>query len=466
MRNVPQQLAELIGEHRVSTEAADLSRHSRDLSAGALLAARSGLAAGSPVCVARPASTEQVARVVRWANLTATPLVPFGGGSDVLGAIEPVGAVVVDMRALNEIVAFDERSRLVTVQAGMLGPELAEALAAWGYMLGHEPQSIALSTVGGWVSTRATGQLSARFGGIEDLMAGLEAVLPDGTVVRSKIAPRRAAGPDLAGLLIGAEGSLGIVTEVTLRVAPIPDPAQRTDVCLRFEHMTDGVAACRNLAQSDLRPTLVRLYDADDASLFLRNHPDEPAGPLLLLSFDGTDAERRSSQAISWSAGSPGNDKLVDHWWNHRNDAVDEYVELMAGGGILGPHALVDTIEVSGTWSVLRALYHDMKASLAGEADLVGCHLSHVYPDGACLYFTLASACSDDDTAAKVHERWWETAMASCLNAGGSISHHHGIGRVKAPWLADELGGFYDVLVAVKRALDPNNIMNPGVLGL
>ncbi|MDQ3964243.1 MAG: FAD-binding oxidoreductase, partial [Actinomycetota bacterium] len=273
-------------------------------------------------------------------------------------------------------------------------------------------------------------------------------------------------GPDVAGLLIGAEGSLGIVTEVSLKVNPIPDAADRVDVCLRFDHMADGVAACRALAQSDVRPTLVRLYDADDATIFLRAHPDEAPGPVLLLSFDGSDASRRASDAVALTEGRRGNDGLVEHWWQHRNAAVDEYVRLMAGDGLLGPSALVDTIEVAGTWSVLRVLYHDMKASLAGEADLVGCHLSHVYPDGACLYFTLASACADDETAAKVHERWWETAMASCLNAGGSITHHHGIGRVKAPWLPDELGGFFDVLVAVKRALDPNNIMNPGVLGL
>ena len=466
MKSALEQLADLIGEHRVGTDPADLARHSHDLSAGALLAKRSGISHAPPLCIARPTSTDQVARIVRWANETSTPLVPFGGGSDVLEAISPQGAVVIDMRAMNEIVAFDEKSRLVSAQAGMLGPELSDALAAWGHMLGHEPQSIALSTVGGWVSTRATGQLSARYGGIEDLIAGLEAVLPDGRVVRSKIVPRRSAGPDVAGLLIGAEGSLGIITEVTLRVVPIPDPAERVDVCLRFEHMVDGVAACRSLAQSELEPTLVRLYDTDDATIFLRSHPEEVPGPLLLLSFDGRDASGRAKDAVSLCRGTRGNDTLVDHWWGHRNAVVDDYPRLLAGEGILGPHALVDTIEVSGTWSVLRDLYHDMKASLAGEADLVGCHLSHVYPDGACLYFTLASACSDDETAAKVHERWWETAMASCLNAGGSISHHHGIGRVKAPWLPDELGGFYDALIAVKRALDPNNIMNPGVLGL
>ncbi|HEV3473598.1 MAG TPA: FAD-linked oxidase C-terminal domain-containing protein, partial [Actinomycetota bacterium] len=189
-------------------------------------------------------------------------------------------------------------------------------------------------------------------------------------------------------------------------------------------------------------------------------------GALLLLSFDGRDTARRATEAVAMADGRPGNDLLIAHWWEHRNAAVDEYIRLMAGAGILGRHALVETVEVAGTWSVLRDVYHDMKNALTAEADIVGCHLSHVYPDGACLYFTLGSACSDDATAATIHDRWWQVAMTACLNAGGSISHHHGIGRVKSPWLADELGGFFDVLVAVKHALDPNNIMNPGVLGL
>jgi alkyldihydroxyacetonephosphate synthase len=145
---------------------------------------------------------------------------------------------------------------------------------------------------------------------------------------------------------------------------------------------------------------------------------------------------------------------------------VDEYARMMAGDGILGPHALVDTMEVAGTWTILRDLYHRMRDALSPLADHVGCHLSHVYPDGACLYFTLASACSDDDHAQRTDEAWWEAGMSACLGSGGTISHHHGIGRLKARWLPDELGGWWEVLRAVKSVLDPNRIMNPGALGL
>jgi alkyldihydroxyacetonephosphate synthase len=264
--------------------------------------------------------------------------------------------------------------------------------------------------------------------------------------------------------MMGSEGTLGIVTEVTLRVTPIPE--DRIDRCIRFEHVGDGVDACRKLAQSDLHPTLVRFYDREDATIFLRHHEDEPVSPFMLLAFDGDDAEARAAAATELVGGTAGNPELVAHWWEHRNDAVEEFRILMEGEGVLGPHALVDTMEVSGTWSNLRDLYHGMKEELGKVADLVGCHLSHVYPDGSCLYFTCASACSDDDEAQEKLDQWWAVGMQTCLGAGGSISHHHGIGRRKAPWLQREMGGWWDVLLAVKQAIDPNRIMNPGALGL
>ena len=457
-------LERLIGAHRVSTHPDDLQRHATDRSPAALLARRAGLEYPMPLCVVRPRTTSQVEDVLAWADRTRTPVVPYGGGSGVLGAIAPVGAVVVEMRAMSEVIDLDDKSRLVRVQAGVLGPDLEEALRASELTLGHEPQSIGISTVGGWVATGACGQLSVRYGGIEDLVAGLEAVLPGGRVVRSKTAPRRATGPDVASLMIGSEGTLGIVTEATLRVSPVV--GDRADRCIRFEHMGDGVAACRAIVQADLKPTLVRLYDRDDATILLRNLPEEEPDPLALVSFDGPLAVERASRALALSAGEEGNHELVGHWWTHRNDAVDEFMQLMAGEGVLGPHAMVDTIEVAGTWAVLRDLYHSMKHAFGPLADIVGCHVSHVYPDGACLYFTLASACDDDNSALATLESWWETGMETCLSMGGSISHHHGVGRVKARWLREELGEWWNVLAAVKASIDPNGIMNPGALGL
>ena len=458
------QLADLIGAHRVSVHPADLHRHAGDRSPATLLARRRGGSQKLPICVARPRTTEQVAQILRWANGTRTPIVPYGGGSGVSDGISGGGAVVVELRALDQILDIDEASRLVHVQAGVLGPDLGTALATWGFMLGHEPQSVAISTVGGWVSTRAVGQLSARYGGIEDLVAGLEAVLPDGRVARSKVRPRSSTGPDVASLMIGAEGTLGIVTEVALRVSPLPEA--RFDRCIRFDHMGDGVAACRKIAQAGLQPTLVRLYDREDTAIFLRFQEGAELDPMLLLSFEGARADQRAEEAVQLSRGRRGDDTLVEHWWQHRNDAVDEFTRIMAGEGALGPHGLVETLEVAGTWSTLRDLYHSIKEALTGEADIVACHLSHVYPDGACLYFTMGKSCRDDDEASAALDKWWELGMRACLGSGGSISHHHGIGRRKAAWMPEELGEWWQVLRGIKKVLDPNGIMNPGALGL
>ena len=458
-----EELSALVGADAVSADDGDLAAHSIDWTPRSVLAARSGAPLPAPRCVVRPRSTDQVAAVLGWADEKRIPIVPFGAGSGVCAGVSAPEAIVIDMLEMNEVVDIDTKSRLVRAQAGVMGPALAAVLEAEGYTVGHEPQSFAISSVGGWVATRACGQLSARYGGIEDLVLGLEAVLPGGLVARSKVTPRRSVGPDVASLMMGSEGTLGIVTEATLKISPIPE--QRSDVCVRFDHMSEGVAFCRDLAQSGLHPTVVRLYDQEDAFLFLRSHPDEEQGPLALLSFDGRAAGERSSAATALG-GRPGDRKLVEHWWAHRNDAVAEFKKVMTGEGLLGPHGVVDTMEVSGTWTVLRNLYHSLKERLGGEADLVGCHLSHIYEQGACLYFTLASATPDDQAASERLEAWWTIGMTTCLEAGGSISHHHGIGRLKARWLPEELGNWRVVLRKLKGAVDPNGIMNPGALGL
>jgi len=459
------ELRALLGADAVTDELPARTAYSIDWTPRALLAQRRHAARELAACVVQPSTTAQVSELLRWADETVTPIVPFGGGSSVVGGIEPpAGAVVLDLTGMWRIRDLDEKARHVAVEAGVTGPQLAEALAVQGYMLGHEPQSVAISTVGGWIATRASGQLSARYGGIEARVAALEAVVPGGRVLCSRAMPRRSAGPDVASLMIGSEGTLGVITSATLRISPLPQ--ERVDRCLRFEHMADGVAAARSITQSGLRPTLLRLYDAEDAALFLRRHPEAEQGPLMLLSFDGALAHERADVAVAASGAREGDAALVAHWWHHRNDAVHEFRALMTGEGILGPHGIADTMEVAGTWTVLRDLYHSMKDDLAAEADLAACHISHVYEDGACLYFTLAAACSSDEEAAAKLDRWWDVGMRTCLKRRGSISHHHGIGRLKAPWLADELGPWWEMLKAVKARFDPNGIMNPGALGL
>ena len=217
------ELAGVLDPGLVSTDEGDLDAHASDWAPGSLLDRRRGAAPAPPECIVRPRDTEDVASLLAWAHATSTPVVPWGGGSGVLAGAAAPGCVAVDLTGLDSLGEVDDKSRLVRAGAGVTGPALTAHLAGAGWMLGHEPQSLAISTVGGWIATRACGQLSARYGGIEALLAGFTAVLPGGRVVRSKTVPRRAAGPDVAALMIGSEGTLGIVTEADLRVAPIPE---------------------------------------------------------------------------------------------------------------------------------------------------------------------------------------------------------------------------------------------------
>jgi alkyldihydroxyacetonephosphate synthase len=430
----------------------------------ALVRERAGLDPAPPAAVVRPRSTEEVSELLTWADVERVPIVPFGGGSSVVRGIEPARGIVLDLSLMDAVIDLDERSRLVRVQAGIRGAALQQGLDAQALMLGHQPQSMALSSVGGWIATGASGQLSLGFGSIEEVVAGFDAVLPGGRVLRAKVAPRRSTGPDLGALFIGSEGSLGVVTEAVLRV--VPALADRVDLAFAFEHMADGVNACRTIAQGEFRPVLLRLYDKEDTFIFWRKMEDAPIGPLLVASARDAASLESTARAAEAAGGREAPRQLVDYWWGHRNDAVEDYPRTMAGGGILGDHALLETIEVSATWSNLRAVYHSLKERLEPSSDIVGGHLSHLYPDGACLYITLAASCSDERDAVGRLRAWWGTAMSTVLEHGGSISHHHGIGRTRAPWLREELGEWFEVLVALKRALDPNGIMNPGVLGL
>jgi alkyldihydroxyacetonephosphate synthase len=458
------QLADLLGADSVSVDEEDLSAHARDLSASALVRERAGVGSALPTMVVRPTDTAQVAKLLAWAHFERVPIVPFGGGSSVVRGIEPDGAIVVDLSGMDAVLDIDEKSRLVRVQAGIRGAALQDQLASKDLMLGHQPQSIALSTVGGWIATRAAGQLSLGFGQIEDVVVAFDAVLPGGRILRGKVTPRRSAGPSLGGLLMGSEGTLCVITEAVLRVVPLL--VDRADVAFTFEKMADGVAACRAIAQSASPPLLTRLYDAEDTTIFWRRMDPVPSGPILIASARDAATLDRAAALAATSGGEPADEALTAYWWEHRNRAADDFLQTMAGGGILGPHPAIDTIEVSATWSNLRDLYHSMKERLREQADIVGCHLSHAYPDGACLYFTLASSCADDREAQQRLAGWWETAMGTTLAAGGSISHHHGIGRTRAAWLREELGDWYELLQDVKRLIDPNGIMNPGVLGL
>jgi len=362
---------------------------------------------------------------------------------------------------MNRILDVEERDLLVRVQAGTLGTALEKELNERGFSCGHYPQSIGLSTVGGWVATRSAGQFSTRYGSIEEIVAALEVVLPDGTVVRTKPVPRAATGPDLRQIFLGSEGTLGIVTEATLRI--LPTPASRALAAFRFPTMASGLEAIRKVVQAGWRPPVLRLYDEAEASRHFSEWA-EPGAALLLLVSEGpatlTEAEMAACATICrGEGGSPLGAAPVEHWLEHRNEVPP--LEPFFERGIV-----VDTIEVAAGWGSILAIYEGVRARLQAVPGLLvaSAHSSHSYPTGTNLYFTFAAQTENLERAEDLYHRCWNAAMEATLAAGGTISHHHGIGRVRRPWMTREHGTGVAVLRALKAALDPLGIMNPGVL--
>lgn len=461
-------LRSLLPEGGVSVEPDDLAAHAHDWWPLALLRMRRGDVLSLPSAVVRPRSTEEVSVVLRWAVDTNTPVVPFGGGSGVAGGAEAIaGAIALDTRAMDRVLAVDPVALTVTAQAGIGGRYLEEHLAGQGLTLGHFPQSIDISTLGGWIAARSAGQKSARYGRLEEMILGLEAVLPGGAIVRTRAVPASAAGPDPGRVFVGSEGTFGVITEATLAIHPAP--AVVTHGAYAFGSFGDGLEAVRRVAREELRPAVMRLYDETDVGIAFRDAPERPDGALLVLRFEGdviAAAEEAAVREIVARAG--GKDlgpALAERWWGHRNDAVQTFRQIMLEG-LLGPATAVDTMEVAGLWPV-TSLYEGVRTALGAHADVVGCHASHPYAQGACLYFTFVFLGSSDDREVEARYRAaWADAAHAALSAGGTITHHHGVGLLKAPWLPDELGAAFEVLRSIKRALDPAGIMNPGKLGL
>ena len=433
-----------------------------------MLAERSGNSFPAPIAALRPRSTDEISMILRAANDSKTPIVARGGGSGVCGAaIAAEGAVVLDLTAMDAILNVDRENLVVTAEAGVSGPKLESALNDAGMTLGHIPQSFHVSTLGGWIGTKAIGQLSTKYGGIEDRVLGLTAVLADGTIVSSKLSPRSSTGPDWWKSFIGSEGTLGIVTEATLECFRKPQGFS----WLAFAPATfgTGLDLFREIIQKGLRPSVARLYDEADAAISFSRLGI--TGSVAILRFEGPErlvlAEVLEARNI---LGKGSDDLSVEpalRWWEHRFNAVETYRGLMAGEGPLGPHAVVDTMEVAAFWGELDRLYENVRSALASVADGVLAHASHLYPSGANIYFTiLITSANDDAEAEKRYRAAWDAGMKATIEAGGTISHHHGIGLLKQPWLEQELGSGREALKRLKAAFDPNGLMNPGKLGL
>ena len=455
-------LVAALGADRVEWSEASLAEHAHDTWPLSLLRLHQGRLTARPACVVRPTSTGEVATVLRYANEHRVPVVPFGGGSGVGGGVLPDGGtIVVDLRRLDALLELNETALQVRVQAGMFGHRFEEALQARGYSMGHWPQSVSLSTIGGWIATRAAGQYSTRYGSIEDMLLGLEAVMADGRVVRVKSTPRRSAGPDPRHLFLGAEGTAGIVTEATFKIFPLPD--SRRLLCFAFPDFDSGLEAIRLIVRAGWRPPVMRLYDATETGRHFGQWQQDDRCFLLLLSegpLSLTAAEAEACHAAcSGQGGEPIGDAPVQHWLHERNN-VPSLLSFVERGFVL------DTIEVAVEWDRIHALYAEVVAAMRTVKNLIviSGHTSHSYAQGINIYFTFVAKPDDPAAAEPTYLECWGKAMDATLRVGGTICHHHGIGRLRMPWMAAEHGGALDLMRAVKHALDPHGILNPGVL--
>ena len=410
----------------VSTTASEITEASRDWWPLAMIWALDDQVAARASVIVRPHSPAEVAAVLRVCNDARLPVTAAAGRSGVCGASVPVfGGVLLDLTALTGIVSVDHTSMLVDVRPGTFGDVFEDELrASHGVTCGHWPQSMALSTVGGWLACRGAGQLSTRYGKIEDIVVGLDVVLADGRTVTTGGAPRAAVGPDLTQLFVGSEGTLGIIVGARLRLHPLPTAEIRA--AFAFTSFTDGLDAMRRIVQRGATPAVLRLYDAIEAD---RSYQTGEAHVLLAMDEGDAhivDATRRILDE-ECAAATVIDVGLVERWMQHRND-VSALEALISRGYV------VDTMEVAASWQALPAVYERATAAIQGveHTMVASAHQSHSYTDGACLYFTFAGKPPESDREA-YYRAAWDAGQRAVLAAGGALSHHHGVGLNRSP---------------------------------
>ena len=478
-----ERLSGLLGADHVRDDREARVSHALGRSYPDLVRLRSGDGSSAPDVVVRPGSAEEVAAVLSACADARAAVVPFGGGTSVVGGVEPLadgfaGAVSLDLRRLDAVAGIDRASLTARLGAGITGPEIERRLGEEGLTLGHFPQSFEYSTLGGWVATRSAGQASGGYGRIDDVVEGLRFVAPAGEIdVRER--PASAAGPELGELLVGSEGVLGVVCDATVRVRPAPQ-ARRFEGW-SFRSFAEGREALRVIAQEGAAPDVARLSDEAETGLgfalaatggtaervvkrYLRMAGHERAC-VAIAGFEGSedDVERRRLRAAALLRGGGGlslGRRPGEAWLRTRYEGPYLRDELLTRG------VLVDTLETATSWSNLETLYDAVGGALRrtlGPMSLVMCHVSHLYRSGASLYFTFFARQEDDALA-----QWRtvkEAASEAIVAGGGTITHHHGVGRDHLPWMRAEIGELgVELLRAAKERLDPAGVMNPGKL--
>ena len=429
----------------------------------------------APDAVLLPGSEEDVAAILRFCADRSIAIVPFGGGTSVVGGLDPIrgdfkAVISLDLRRLDRLHSLDEVSGEAELGAGLTGPDAERLLGERGYSLGHFPQSFQFATIGGFAATRSSGQDSAGYGRFNDMVRGLRTVTPAGVLDLGR-APESAAGPDLRQLMIGSEGLFGIITRVRVRVHPVPETTRYE--AWSFPDFATGADALRAVVQTGTGPTVIRLSDEAETGVNLATTEsigeDRVTGGCLAITvFEGTDAHTASrhaeTHALLKAKGGRSLGEAPARAWEHGRFGAPYLRDSLLSAG-----ALCETLETATSWSnvhVLKAAVTEaLTTSLAesGTPALVLCHISHVYPTGASLYFTVVAGQRGNPI-----EQWRKAKAAASdamMRTGATITHHHAVGADHRPWMRDEVGDLgVAVLRAVKATLDPAGILNPGKL--
>jgi alkyldihydroxyacetonephosphate synthase len=446
-----------------------------------LIRLRQGQIENPPDVVVYPANEDQIVHVLRFCAQNNIALIPFGGGTSVVGGVEARGerlTLSLDLARLNRVISIDEVSHTAIIEAGMLGPAIEKELNARGFTLGHFPQSFEFSTLGGWIATRGAGLTSTGFGKIEALTQSVRVATPTG-IIETKNIPASAAGPSLLQMLVGSEGTLGVITRATMRLRPLAKAKEYR--ALLFKNFGAGVDAIRAMMQSGIVPAVVRLSDEKETRSFYAMREESTGwkefvqriglrflnargysfenGALMILGFED-DPNPSRGWALCKSHGAFDLGRGIANDWLRDRYQTPYLRDVLMDHGVL-----VDTLETATTWNNLEALHQKLTESIekGNEARaLVMTHVSHCYRDGASLYVTFLAQ------MARGHEiEQWERikrAATDCImQNGGTLSHHHGVGYEHAAWMQQEHGATgMRMLRALKSALDPDNVLNPG----
>jgi alkyldihydroxyacetonephosphate synthase len=463
------ELEEVVGQAHISTRESDQLVYSTDWFWLPQMWLDRGERLQTPDYIVHPANPQEVSDIMRIANAYKIPVIPWGGGSGSQGGgLSIYGGILLDTKRMNRVLEIDEQSLTVTAQAGINGTQLEWAVNEKGLMLPHYPASANCATLGGYLAPRGTGTISTKYGKAEDLVLNMQVVLPDGKIIRTPHVPQHASGPDFYGLFLGAEGTLGVITEATMQLDYLPET--RLLRALLFDNLSEALEAGRQIMTRRLDPFVIRLYDEKSTRSRVKKILGyEYDGAYMVLGFDGDPdiAALQEKKAMEICNGFGARDlgrEPGEKWWEHRYDFYYPPQNLKLPW-------MYGTTETVTTYSNIERVYWAEKRAVEEtyadwDVEFIG-HFSHWFHWGVMVYsrFIIQSPPEDAQEALRLHNRVWNTAMEAVLENGGMVNEHHGVGLKLARYMRRQHGPAWDMMEAIKATLDPNGIMNPGKVG-